>query len=75
MLGIKNTSALGLPHLRDLRVRTQLFLGFGLVLALLGGITGAEALVRWQHPQRGLLPPSDFIPLAEGTGLEMRIGW
>jgi diguanylate cyclase (GGDEF)-like protein len=34
-----------------------------------GKIIGAEALVRWQHPDRGLLPPSDFIFLAEETGL------
>jgi diguanylate cyclase (GGDEF)-like protein/PAS domain S-box-containing protein len=34
-----------------------------------GQITGVEALVRWQHPQRGLLLPRDFIPLAEDTGL------
>ncbi|MBD2212847.1 EAL domain-containing protein [Nostoc linckia FACHB-104] len=34
-----------------------------------GKIAGFEALVRWQHPIRGLIPPSDFIPVAEETGL------
>jgi EAL domain-containing protein (putative c-di-GMP-specific phosphodiesterase class I) len=33
------------------------------------GIIGAEALVRWQHPQRGLLPPAEFLPAATDTGL------
>lgn len=34
-----------------------------------GGVTGVETLVRWQHPEHGLLPPSAFIPAAERTGL------
>ncbi len=34
-----------------------------------GKMIGVEALVRWQHPQRGLVPPGEFIPIAERTGL------
>jgi diguanylate cyclase (GGDEF)-like protein/PAS domain S-box-containing protein len=39
-----------------------------------GGVIGAEALLRWNDPERGMIPPADFVPLAEETGLIIPLG-
>ena len=39
-----------------------------------GRIVGAEALIRWYHPKRGMIPPDKFVPLAEETGLILELG-
>jgi diguanylate cyclase (GGDEF)-like protein/PAS domain S-box-containing protein len=39
-----------------------------------GRVSGHEALVRWQHPERGLVPPAEFIALAEDTGMILKLG-
>jgi diguanylate cyclase (GGDEF)-like protein/PAS domain S-box-containing protein len=39
-----------------------------------GGVVGIEALIRWQHPQRGLLPPGEFLPVIEDTDVIVAVG-
>jgi len=46
-----------------------------IVLLATGQVAGFEALLRWQHPERGLLGPNEFIPVAEETGLIRELGW
>ena len=61
--------------LRGAVADNQLRLHFQPIMDLASGkIHKAEALIRWQHPQRGLVSPADFIPLAEETGLIFDIG-
>lgn len=40
-----------------------------------GSVTGLEALIRWSHPERGILLPAEFMPLAEQTGVIVEMGW
>jgi diguanylate cyclase (GGDEF)-like protein/PAS domain S-box-containing protein len=64
-----------LAELRHAVARNELRLHYQPIVALDGeSRVGVEALVRWQHPQRGLVPPDEFIRLAEARGLIVEIG-
>ena len=72
-------AAVGRQQLKDevagAAARDELVLEYQPVVELdTGELVGLEALVRWQHPTRGLLPPTSFIELAEETGAIMSIG-
>jgi len=60
--------------LRGALSKSELLLHWHPVLRGRSTIVGAEALVRWQHPGRGLVGPEDFVPLAEDSGLIRSIG-
>ncbi|MFN4120251.1 EAL domain-containing protein [Acidovorax sp.] len=60
--------------LRDALHSGQFLLHYQVQISQHQGIVGAEALVRWQHPQRGLVSPAEFIPVAEASGLIVPLG-
>ncbi|WP_144637964.1 putative bifunctional diguanylate cyclase/phosphodiesterase [Bordetella genomosp. 13] len=63
-----------LQDLRQARARKQLVLHYQPKFRPDGEIMGAEALIRWLHPEKGLIPPDRFIPLAERSRLIVSIG-
>jgi diguanylate cyclase (GGDEF)-like protein/PAS domain S-box-containing protein len=84
----RNTVSFFNRHIAD-RLQTQISLKADLLQAIeenqfilyyqpqvdmAGHVTGVEALVRWNHPQRGLIPPTEFIPLAEANGMILPLG-
>jgi diguanylate cyclase (GGDEF)-like protein/PAS domain S-box-containing protein len=69
-----NTRAAFESELRQALVNRQFKLHYQVQVDDLGHPLGAEALVRWIHPERGMISPGQFIPIAEATGLILPIG-
>lgn len=71
---VKERSMLEADLRRAITGQDQFMLYYQVQVDLAGGWVGAEALVRWRHPERGLVSPVDFIPLAEESGLILPLG-
>ena len=75
-MGVRSAERIDLEAgLRKALERNELVVHYQPVVSISDGlVVGAEALVRWDHPTRGLLPPGNFIGLAEDTGLILPLG-
>lgn len=75
-LELQTPNRLWLAHdLRSALSQKQFWLAYQPIVSLkTGKVHKAEALIRWQHPARGLISPADFIPVAESTGMIVEIG-
>lgn len=75
LLYARRLQSLMVTEMREAIVQNQFALYYQPVVELVTGrVEGVEALVRWNHPERGLLMPDQFIPLAEETGMIVELG-
>jgi diguanylate cyclase (GGDEF)-like protein len=74
MQAVVTTRAALEAGLREAVLKEQFLLHYQAQVDGAGRMTGVEALLRWQHPERGLVSPGEFIPLAEDTGLILPMG-